>query len=247
MTDASNKGWGALCEGKPTYGLWSKEELLRNASSITGTPCASTLRQNVRGVIHKSPGWPRLEVTLHAGEQPSCVGPEQSALAEGDACAGQNEPRSRHVVEKQRLFRGMDASPAHGSENLGNLWQGSSRPLRLQRQLSLPNLFYKKHGYHSPFCLIAIFRVHFTIIVQAPSFPWAVHKLNALHRPCAPRTQSFQMSFTLVLGNHGPWVQQWKTRSRPWATTPPPPLVFEISTHNRFTPLRETERGTVII
>ncbi len=25
-TDASNKGWGALCEGKPTYGLWSKEE-----------------------------------------------------------------------------------------------------------------------------------------------------------------------------------------------------------------------------
>ncbi len=25
-TDASNKGWGALCEGKPTFGLWSKEE-----------------------------------------------------------------------------------------------------------------------------------------------------------------------------------------------------------------------------
>ncbi len=24
--DASNKGWGALCEGKPTFGLWSKEE-----------------------------------------------------------------------------------------------------------------------------------------------------------------------------------------------------------------------------
>ncbi len=34
-----------------------------------------------------------------------------------------------------------DASPAHGSENLGNIWQGSSRLLRLQRQLSLPNLF----------------------------------------------------------------------------------------------------------
>ncbi len=26
MTDASNKGWGALLEGKPTFGLWSKEE-----------------------------------------------------------------------------------------------------------------------------------------------------------------------------------------------------------------------------
>ncbi len=25
-TDASDKGWGALCEGKPTFGLWSEEE-----------------------------------------------------------------------------------------------------------------------------------------------------------------------------------------------------------------------------
>ncbi len=42
----------------------------------------------------------KLEVTLHACERPSCVGPEQSALAEGDACAGQNEPRSKHFVEE---------------------------------------------------------------------------------------------------------------------------------------------------
>ncbi len=67
------------------------------------------LRQQVRGVIHKSPGQPRLEATLHAGEQPSCVGSEQSALTEGDACAGQNELRSRHVVKEKCLFRGMDA------------------------------------------------------------------------------------------------------------------------------------------
>ncbi len=25
-TDASNEGWGSLCEGKPTFGLWSEEE-----------------------------------------------------------------------------------------------------------------------------------------------------------------------------------------------------------------------------
>ncbi len=113
-------------------GIDPAHQLPRNASSMSGlsilptghmgTPCASMLRQQVRGVIHKSPGRPRLEATLHAGERPSCVGPEQSALAEGDACAGQNKPRSRHVVEEQRLFGGMDASQAHGSENLGNLW-----------------------------------------------------------------------------------------------------------------------------
>ncbi len=89
-TDASNKGWGALCEGK------------------------------------------------------------QSALTEGDACAGQNEPRSRHVVKEICLFRGLDTPPACGSENLGILWQGSSRTLCLQRQLSLPNLFYKEHGCPGP-------------------------------------------------------------------------------------------------
>ncbi len=87
---------------------------------------------------------------LHAGERPSCVGSEQSALTEGNACAREYEPRSRHVVKEQCLFRGMDVPPAGSSENLGNLWQGSSRPLCLQRQLSLPNLFYQEHGCPGP-------------------------------------------------------------------------------------------------
>ncbi len=44
----------------------------------------------------------------------------------------------------------MDTPPALGSEYLGSLWQSSSRPLRLRRQLSLPNLFHKEHGCPSP-------------------------------------------------------------------------------------------------
>ncbi len=35
----------------------------------------------------------------------------------------------------------MDAPPTNGSTNLGDLRQGRGRPLRLRRQLSLPNFF----------------------------------------------------------------------------------------------------------
>ncbi len=90
-------------------------------SGHTGRPCASMLREQVCGVIHKSSGWPHLEATLHAAERPSCVGSEQSALTEGDACAGQDEPWSRHVVKEQRLLSRMDAPPHRSSENLGSL------------------------------------------------------------------------------------------------------------------------------
>ncbi len=55
------------------------------------------------------------------------------------------------------------------------------------------------------------------------------------------------MSFTPAPGYHGPWVQQQrKTRARPRVTTSLP-QVFEISTRNRFAPLRETERDAVIV
>ncbi len=43
----------------------------------------------------------------------------------------------------------------------------------------------------------------------------------SLHRPRAPGTRSSQMSFTPAPGNPGPWMQQWKMRSRPRSTTSP--------------------------
>ncbi len=178
-TDTSNKGWGALCDGKPIFSLWSEKksglEMLAVCQAcqfflpdIRGhhSTSTSTLRQLVRGAIHKSPGRPRFEATLHAGERPSCGGSEQSALTEGDACAGQVEPCSRHVVKEQRLLRGMDAPPARGSVNLGCLWQSSSRPLRLQRQLSLPNLFHKEQNLLS--------QVNGTIWHPRPEL-WSLH------------------------------------------------------------------------
>ncbi len=124
MTDASNKAWGTLCEGKPTFGLWSEVESGLHINCLEMLVVCHAcqfflpdirghhvLIQHVRGVIHKSPGWPGLEAILHAGEQTSCVDSGQSALTKGDACAGQDEPRSRHIIKAQLLLRGIGAPP----------------------------------------------------------------------------------------------------------------------------------------
>ncbi len=81
---------------------------------------------------------------------------------------------------------------------------------------------------------------------RAANTPTTSTPCVSLHRPRAPGTRSSQMAFTPALGNHGPWVQQRKTRSRPRATTSPPP-VFDISSRNRFAPLCQTDRDAVVI
>ncbi len=99
--------WGALCEGKPTFGHWSKAErrlphqLLGNVSSLLSlpvfpagpnrTPCADSLRQHVCGVLYKSPGSCLLEAPLYSGRAPSGMGSAQPALAEGSTPAGQTD------------------------------------------------------------------------------------------------------------------------------------------------------------
>ncbi len=135
-------------------------QLLGNASSLstlpvfsTGpnrTPCADSLRQHVRGVLYKSPGRCLLEVPLYSGRAPSGMGSAQPALAEGSTPAGQTEPRSGYVISEQCPLRGLDAPSAGGSEDLEDLWQGRSRPFRLQRQLSLPNLLFEGQGRVGP-------------------------------------------------------------------------------------------------
>ncbi len=50
---------------------------------------------------------------------------------------------------------------------------------------------------------------------RAANSPTTSTPCVSLHRPRAPGTRSSQMAFTPAPGNHGPWVQQRKTRSRP--------------------------------
>ncbi len=135
-------------------------QLLGNASSLSSlpvfpagpnrTPCADSLRQHVRGVLYKSPGRCLLEAPLYSGRAPSGMGSAQPALAEGSSPAGQTEPRSGYVISEQCPLRGVDAPSAGGSEDLEDLWQGRSRPFRLQRQLSLPNLLFEGQGRVGP-------------------------------------------------------------------------------------------------
>ncbi len=135
-------------------------QLLGNASSFSSlpvfpagpnrTPCADSLRQHVRGVLYKSPGRCLLEAPLYSGRAPSGMGSAQPALAEGSTPAGQTEPRSGYVISEQCPLRGVDAPSAGDLEDLEDLWQGRSRPFRLQRQLSLPNLFFEGQGRVGP-------------------------------------------------------------------------------------------------
>ncbi len=86
---------------------------------------------------------PLLKAPLHSGRALSGMGSTQPVLAKGSAYAGQVEPRCRHVIPEQCPLRRVDAPSADGSDNLGDLWQGRGRPLRLRKQLSLPNLLFE--------------------------------------------------------------------------------------------------------
>ncbi|KAL0152981.1 hypothetical protein M9458_051713, partial [Cirrhinus mrigala] len=126
-TDASNRGWGALCDGSPAFGLWSKAEegFHINCLEMLATP-------------------------LHSGEGSSGMGSVQPGFIESGSRAGQTEPGRGYAITKQCPLGRVDASPADGSENLGGLWQGRGRPLRLKRQLSLPNIFFERERCVGP-------------------------------------------------------------------------------------------------
>ncbi len=81
---------------------------------------------------------------------------------------------------------------------------------------------------------------------RAANAPTTSTPCVSLHRPVHPGRDRHRWPSLRPSGNHGPWVQQRKTRSRPRATTSPPP-VFDISSRNRFAPLCETDRDAVVI
>ncbi len=52
-------------------------------------------------------------------------------------------------IKVNRAWR-VDSPSASSSGNMGDLWQGRGRPLRLKRQLSLPDVLFEGHGCVGP-------------------------------------------------------------------------------------------------
>ncbi|KAG1931735.1 hypothetical protein F2P79_021590 [Pimephales promelas] len=83
---------------------------------------------------------------------------------------------------------------------------------------------------------------------------WAAGSVSALETSQADVHKSVEDAIISGFIQSGtdttPWITQRKTRARTRARTsppPPPPPVFEISTRNRFSPLRESERDDAVI
>ncbi len=57
---------------------------------------------------------------------------------------------SRYAISEQCPLRRVEATPTNGSGNMGNLRQARGRPIRLRKQHSLPNLFFKGQGCIGP-------------------------------------------------------------------------------------------------
>ncbi len=101
-----------------------------------GKPRYGPLGQHDRGGLYKSPKRALLEAHLHFSGTPLGMGTAQPVFAQSNSCARQTEPGRRHVVTEQHQLRRVDSPSARGSGNMGDLWRGRDRPLRLKRQLS---------------------------------------------------------------------------------------------------------------
>ncbi|KAI2664298.1 Transposon Ty3-G Gag-Pol polyprotein [Labeo rohita] len=157
---------GALCDGSPAFGLWSKAEEGFHINclemlAVCHALCAFLPDLKGHHVLVRSDsmtvvsyinrqGGSLLQTPLHSGEGSSGMGSVQPGFIESGSRAGQTEPGRGYAITKQCPLGRVDASPADGSENLGGLWQGRGRPLRLKRQLSLPNIFFERERCVGP-------------------------------------------------------------------------------------------------
>ncbi len=165
-TDASNTGWGALCEGKPTFGHWSKAEKGFHINCLemlaVCRACQFFLPDLIgRHVLIRSDN---MSVMSYINHQGGVSSKRLFILAERLLEWAQLNLRSLRAAHLPgRLNQGADMlsrsnvpseewmlHPQVVQKIWKILWQGRSRPFRLQRQLSLPNLLFEGQGRVGP-------------------------------------------------------------------------------------------------
>ncbi len=173
-TDASNTGWGALCEGKPTFGHWSKTEsgfhinclemlavcracqfflpdligrhvLIRSdnmsvVSYINHQGGVSSKRLFI--LAERLLEWAQLNLrSLRAAHLPGRLNQGADMLSRSNV---PSEEWMLHPQVVQKIWKTFGKAVVDNSSGY------SSRPFRLQRQLSLPNLLFEGQGCVGP-------------------------------------------------------------------------------------------------
>ncbi len=153
---------GALWDGKPAFGLWSKKESYLHINCLEMLAECLGLRTflpDLRG-HHVLVCLDSMTVVSYINRQGGLSSRRLFILAEHFLRSAQLKLRSlraTHVPGKLNLgadmlsrsnvpSRRVDTPPTNGSGNMGNLRQARGRPLRLRRQHSLSNLFFKGQG-----------------------------------------------------------------------------------------------------
>ncbi|KAL0183542.1 hypothetical protein M9458_019238, partial [Cirrhinus mrigala] len=166
-TDASNMGWGALCDGKPAFDLWTKAEAGIHINCLEMLAVCRALHffltdlkghhvlvrsdsMTVVSYINRQGGLSSKRLFTLVKDLLDLLGSAQPVFTEGNARTRQTEPGCGYAITKHRPLWGVDASSTDGPEDLGGLWQGGGRPLRLRRQLSLPNILFEGQGRVDP-------------------------------------------------------------------------------------------------
>ncbi len=109
----------------------------------TGAPRPGPLGQHDGDSLHQSPRWSQVTFLSQVGSSPPIMGTEQTPLTKSSSCAGQTEPRGRYAAHRHCVSRRMEITPPDSLNDLVSLQSGRGGPLRLRRQLSLPNLFFQ--------------------------------------------------------------------------------------------------------
>ncbi len=129
-----NSLWAVACSGlfaaHQCAGAMGRAHGAEVFSSIPErTACASAVRQCLNCLSHKPPRGHQVCTAVAGVPGPPAVSGSPLSQPESNVLAGSKELGCRLPLLLQASARGVAASPRHGAQHLGHLWQGRGGPL----------------------------------------------------------------------------------------------------------------------